>query len=417
MKNILLIEQSQMFGMVAKKKLAEAFDVPIYWARTYKDVTALIDEYGGDFSCALVDYNLPDAATGEVLDKLISVGITSFVFTSDVNEEIREMVWSKKVADYILKDDPNSLEYVISAMRQLEKNQQTLILVVDDSKTFRTIISELLYVQKYRVLNAADGQSALKILDNYPEIQLVITDYNMPKMDGYQLCQQIRTKYKQDKMAIIGISSAEDRSIGARFIKCGANDFIEKQSFLVEEFYSRVMDCLKTIELFSKLRDVSVRDYLTGLYNRRYLFEQGQQLFDETVKSNRSLACVLLDIDHFKSINDYFGHDMGDKALCGLGRLLCDKGHKEEVLARTGGEEFCILVPDLDTSGLVDRFESLRLAIENESMALLEDGSELHFTCSMGICTTRQENLDDMIKIADAKLYEAKEAGRNCIRF
>ncbi len=417
MKNILLIEQSQMFGMVAKKKLSEAFNVPIYWARTYKEVKDLLDEFGGDFSCALVDYNLPDAATGEVLDALISFGITSFVFTADVNDEIREMVWSKKVADYILKNDPNSLEYVIASMRQLEKNQQTLILIVDDSRTFRTNLSELLYVQKFRVLNAADGESALQILEKYPEIKLVITDYNMPKMDGYQLCQQIRTRYKADKMAIIGISSADDRSLGARFIKCGANDFIEKQSFLVEEFYSRIMDCLNTIELFSRLKEAAVRDYLTGLYNRRYLFEMGQQLFNEAKGSGRSLACVLLDIDYFKNINDYFGHDMGDKALCGLADLLREKLEKNEILARTGGEEFCILIPDLDTSGLVDLAEDLRLAIEKRSMALLEDGSELHFTCSMGICTTIQEDLDQMIKLADNKLYEAKEAGRNCIRF
>lgn len=403
--------------MVAKKKMGEAFDVPIYWARTYQEVKDLLEEHGGDFSCALVDYNLPDAETGEVLDKLISFGITSFVFTTDVNEEVREMVWSKKVADYILKDDPNSLEYVIRAMRQLEKNSQTLILIVDDSKTFRTLLSELLYVQKYRVINAADGESALQILDKYPEIKLVITDYNMPKMDGYQLCQQIRTKYKPDRMSIIGISSAEDRSIGARFIKCGANDFIEKQSFLVEEFYSRVMDCQKTIELFTQLREASLRDFLTGLYNRRYLFDQGQVLLEEAKSTGRSLACVLLDIDYFKSINDYFGHDMGDKALCSLAELLQKYQGANEILARTGGEEFCILTPDLNTSELVDRYESLRLAIENKSMGVLDDGSELHITCSMGMCTGIEEDLDQMMKIADKKLYEAKEAGRNCVRF
>ena len=78
-----------------------------------------------------------------------------------------------------------------------------------------------------------------------------------------------------------------------------------------------------------------------------YLFEMGQQLFNEAKGSGRSLACVLLDIDYFKNINDYFGHDMGDKALCGLADLLREKLEKNEILARTGGEEFCILIPDL----------------------------------------------------------------------
>jgi len=142
-----------------------------------------------------LDLNLPDAPNGEVIDLVIKRGVTSFVFTSNMSNSVREQVWSKKVADYILKDDPNSLDYIVKAIKRLDTNQDTLILIVDDSKFFRTQIAELLYVQQYRVITAKSGPEALKIILKHPEIKLVITDYNMPEMDGCQLCRNIRTDF------------------------------------------------------------------------------------------------------------------------------------------------------------------------------------------------------------------------------
>ena len=378
MENVLLVEDSAMFAKLVKKKIETVFDVPVYWARTLAEAEDLLEKANGRFSAALLDFNLPDAPNGEIIDKVLSYGISSFVFTSNMTEEVRETVWSKHVADYILKEDKNSLNYIVESMGKLDTNHEHLILIVDDSKTSRTILSELLYVRKYRVINASSGKDALGILEKYPETKLVITDYNMPEMDGFTLCRKIREKHKAEHMAIIGISSNDDRSTGARFIKSGANDFIVKQPFLVEEFYARINDCLETIDLFAKLRDAAINDYLTGLSNRRHFFDVGKTLFTNCVETGEPLSCTMLDIDHFKRVNDTYGHDVGDQALITFSRVLRENSSELEVVSRLGGEEFCILTPGIDLDGVIDRFEELREKIAETPMATLEDGTFLY---------------------------------------
>ncbi len=278
MKQILLAEDSFMFGKLTKKKIEAEFDLPVFWAKTLAETVRLLNAPDSNFSMALLDFYLPDAPHGEVIDEVVRKGISTLVFTSNMSNEVREEVWRKKVADYILKDDPNSLEYIIRAMHRLDKNCESLILVVDDSSTYRNIIAELLYIHKYRVVTAKSGSSALQILSKHPEIQMVITDFNMPEMDGCLLCQKIRQEHKHEDLAIIGISSENDRNIGARFIKNGANDFIVKQSPIVEEFYCRIHQCLDNIQMIQRSKEAAVKDFLTGLYNRRYFFSRGFHL-------------------------------------------------------------------------------------------------------------------------------------------
>jgi diguanylate cyclase (GGDEF)-like protein len=417
MKQILLVEDSLMFGKLTKSKIEKAFDAQVYWARNMAEALRLLELAQNSFSLALLDLNLPDAQHGEIVDIVVGRGITSIVFTANAENSVREFVWSKKVADYIIKEDPNSIEYLLSAMRQLQKNRDSLVLVVDDSSHSRTLISELLYVRQLRVINAVDGKTALEILDRYPEIQLVITDFSMPGMDGCTLCQRIRKKFKPDQLAVIGISSVDDAGIGARFIKSGANDFIIKHAFLVEEFYCRVNHCLETIELFSRIRENSIRDFLTGLYNRRHFFDAGNTLFQHTREEGDQLACALIDIDHFKKVNDTYGHDVGDGVIRALADLLCRYKGEDDIVARMGGEEFCILAPRLGATQVRKKFEKLLQKIRTTPIPYTEDAAPLYITASMGVCTVHGEGLEAMISVADEKLYAAKDSGRNCAVF
>lgn len=417
MKQILLVEDSSVFGKLTKKKIEQAFDVPVYLAKNLHEAEYLLERSKGNFSLALLDLNLPDAPDGEIIDVVVNKGITSFVFTSNVDDKVRDFVWSKKVADYIVKEDPNSIDYVVAAIRQLEKNRDSLVLVVDDSTMSRTMISELLYVRQLRVLNATSAEDALKILESYPDIQLVITDYSMPGMDGCRFCQKIREKFKPDQLAIIGISSVDDPTIGAKFIKSGANDFIVKHAFLVEEFYCRVNHCLETLSLFTLIREGSIRDFLTGLYNRRYFFDAGKKMFNDTLEAGENLTCALLDIDHFKKVNDTYGHDVGDKVIQGLAKLLKDNVADSDIVARIGGEEFCILAPAVEQSQIEKKFEKLQKKIRLNPISFKEGAEPLYITASMGVCMTRCQNLDFMVKKADEKLYTAKNNGRNSTVF
>ena len=413
MQKVLLVEDSLMFGRMTKNKIEKEFGIPVCWAKSYAETAKILKTENGNFSMALLDFNLPDAPVGEVIDLVIAEGISSLVFTANMAEEVRTEVWKKKVADYMIKEDPNSLDYVIEAMRQLERNKKSLVLVVDDSSTFRTAMSELLYIRKYRVLNAPDADTALEILDKYPEIELVITDYNMPGMDGCKLCQKIREKYKYDKLAIIGLSSEEDRSLGARFIKSGANDFIVKQTFLVEEFYSRVNRSLETVHLIKQIGEKSVRDVLTGLHNRRYFFDTGTELFNQCSESGTGMSCTMIDIDFFKKVNDSHGHNIGDEVIKKIAEIILDIAGDKDIVARIGGEEFCILSPDGNRVNCFTRMEMLRQMIESIPVAQLPDTSELFVTCSFGCCTSNAESLEAMLNNADNNLYKAKEGGRN----
>ncbi len=413
MRQILLVEDSTMFGRLTKKKLEAVFDVPVYWVKTLRETKELLDQANDNFSMALLDVNLPDAPNGEVIDEVIGRGISAFVFTSNITEDVRELVWSKKVADYILKDDPNSLDYIVTAMQRVVKNENSLILVVDDSPQFRTMLSELLYVQRYRVVTAKDANTALGILEHHQGIKLVITEYYLPDMDGWMFCQKIREIYKHDDLAIIGVASKGGKEVGARFIKSGANDFLLKESFMVEEFYCRVTQCVENIDLLKATKDIAVKDHLTGLYNRRYFFNAGRMLFSSSKRNQISLVCAMLDIDHFKSVNDTYGHDVGDIVIKKIADILPEKLRVTDIVARIGGEEFCILAVNVSVEGAQMKFEELRNRIEKTPILFNDDQESLQVTVSIGVCTEEHEDLEKLMKAADTLLYKAKEAGRN----
>jgi len=254
MHQILLVEDSMMFGRMAKKRLEKVFDVPVFWAKSLAETQKILTEENGNFSVALLDFNLPDAPQGEVIDLVVDHGISSIVFTTNMSDEVRGLIWEKKVADYIIKEDPNSLDYIVSAIRQFEMNQNTLVLVVDNSDSRRAFLSELLYVRQFRVLNASDSESALGILEQYPDVKLVLTDFETSDIDGRQFCQKIRGNHILEDLAIVGFVPCADRLSGIKFLKSGASDYVIKDPFLVEEFYSKINRALEMVNLYSLLR-------------------------------------------------------------------------------------------------------------------------------------------------------------------
>ena len=254
MHQILLVEDSMMFGRLAKKRLEKVFDVPVLWAQSLAETEKLLEAENGNFSVALLDVNLPDAPQGEVIDLVVNHGISSLVFTTNMSNEVRSMIWDKKVADYIIKEDPNSLDYIVSTIRQFEMNQNNLVLVVDESDNQRAYISELLYVRKFRVLNASDAETAFGILRQYPDIKLVIADFEMSGFDGCSFCQKIRENHTLEQMAVVGFTSSHTRLVGVKYIKSGASDYVITDPFIVEEFYFKINRALETVNLYGLLQ-------------------------------------------------------------------------------------------------------------------------------------------------------------------
>lgn len=412
MDNILIVEDSGFFGLMICNKLKADTAFKTTWVRNMADAMTAVDDPSNRFLAAILDFNLPDAPYGEVIDVVTARNIPVIVFTSDLSEEVRELVWSKNVADYALKDDPQSLEYIVNMLKRIEKNPTIKVMVVEDSTFFRKILTDLLKIHRYQVLNARNGLEALQILDQHPDIKLVITDYSMPEMDGFTLTTKIRERYTKNELAVIGISSEGRNLLAARFIKNGANDFLIKQSFLTEEFYCRITQNIESLEHIRMVRDAAVRDYLTGLNNRRYFFDAGRKLFASAVREHLTLTCAMLDIDHFKKVNDTHGHEIGDIALKHLSDILKTRARESDIVARLGGEEFGILAVNMSSDSVRSVFETLRRSIA-ESVIDIGNGCTLRLTVSIGVFTALAGSLDEMVNEADRLLYEAKYTGRN----
>jgi diguanylate cyclase (GGDEF)-like protein len=413
MPQLLIVEDSKLFGSILKNEIEEELPIKVNWAKDYAEAEKLLAQTDVHYFLSLLDLNLPDAPNGEVVDLVLSKNIPVIVFTSDLNNEARESIWAKNVVDYILKEGTQSIDYIVSLTHRIHKNKDIKVLVVDDTKFYRAIISQLLTVHQYIVLEAGDGVEALKIIKKNPGIELVLTDYNMPNMDGFELTKQLRSKFRRDDMAIIGLSDQVDPILSAQFIKYGANDFINKP-FLNEEFYCRVTQAVEGLEHLNRIKELSNKDFLTGLYNRRFFFEVGGNLMASSKRKQIKLAVALLDIDYFKKINDTYGHDAGDEVLRHLAQMLKTRFRDSDIVARIGGEEFCILLVNSDHVFVFDIFEKLRKSIEKTEVSV--NGHNIKFTASFGVCTRLTDSLETMIKQADILLYQAKEEGRNRVK-
>jgi len=276
---------------------------------------------GSGYLAALCDLNLPDAEHGEVIDLVVRAGIPAIALTAVFGDELRESILKKGVVDYVLKDSINAYGYVCDLIGRLSRNRAIEVLVVDDSLSIRALLKQSLEMYGLRVHIARDGEEGLAVLHAHPGIRVMLVDYYMPGMDGFQLTIEARKTHGKDRLAIIGLSGSDDPMFSARFLKNGANDFIHKP-FHYEEAICRVNQNLDVLELIEVAQNAANRDFLTGLYNRRYFFHEGRDRFEAARAAGQPVATAMLDIDHFKQVNDQHGHDCGDLALKAVAQLL-----------------------------------------------------------------------------------------------
>ncbi|GAA5215352.1 diguanylate cyclase [Corallincola platygyrae] len=410
MERILVVEDSPMVLKIIRHLISQGLDVEVV---TRTDLAGCGEELAesGEFFAAVVDLNLPDATNGEVVEFVLDHGIPTIVLTGSYDDERRERLLNMGVVDYVVKESRHSYEYVVKLLKRLQKNRHIKVLIADDSGTTRRFIRGLLEQHLYQVIEAGHGKEAIAQLAKHPDTSILITDYAMPEMDGFELVKHVRNEKDKHELVIIGLSSTESGALSAKFIKNGANDFLKKP-FFHEEFHCRLMHNLEEMELIQAIQDAANRDYLTQLYNRRYLFNEGCQLHEQAVSKGQQLALVMLDIDHFKQLNDTYGHEAGDEVLRQLaGKML--QSFPRFLCARMGGEEFCILMPGLTNDQANQLVEGFRLMVSQQPFMYGE--TELPVTFSAGVTNHIGEDLDSMYQGVDEYLYRAKEAGRNFV--
>lgn len=297
----------------------------------------------------------------------------------------------------------------------------TSALIIDDSETVREKIIKTLesYDLFSRYYEAEDGLEGFKKLLSAP-IDIVLCDLEMPRIDGFKFLGMMKSRSEYQDIPVIMLTGMNDRETKIKGLEQGASDYITKP-FDPEELVARVKIHLKIKRLQDELKrsnelllELSNTDHLTGLFNRRYLMDALEKELQRNHRKGGHLSLIILDIDHFKSVNDTFGHLQGDVVLQKVAVHLQKELRSYDVAARYGGEEFVAILPDATLKEAEFVAQRIRIAIEGAKFS--GDLSKLAITVSLGVATYPSENynsVDTFIKAADDALYKAKASGRN----
>lgn len=403
-----------MFSAVLGHRFETELNLSVKCCSSLKVLREELSQEGHGYSIAVVDLNLPDSPYGEALDCTIEYNIPTIVFTATFDLNTRARILERNVIDYVLKDNEFALDNLVATVRRAIMNRKTRVLVVDDVPSARQVLVDLLKAQQYMVVEANSGLEALAALEAFGDIELVVTDHHMPDMSGYELTRRIRHRFGSDKMRVIGVSSSNDRMLSASFLKAGASDFVYRP-FVAEELQCRIANNVETLTQMKQLRAAAACDYLTGLYNRRYFYDNGPKLVNECLRLKMSSAVAILDIDHFKRLNDTYGHEIGDKVLKAVAdRLQTIFEGSDNLLSRLGGEEFAILFPQMDSLAATKLCDEIRSDISR--LRVTADDEELSVTVSVGVAEIAgYETFENYLNAADQFLYMAKHKGRNLV--
>lgn len=297
-----------------------------------------------------------------------------------------------------------------SAMH-IDDSKPLSVLAVDDDPALLRLIAKTASNAGYHVVTAGDGQEALDLIrTDCPD--LIITDWDMPRLDGLQLCRKLREQKLAQYVFVLLLTAktcSEDMVAG---LNAGADDFLSKP---VEPtvLLARLKAGSRTVAMERRLRNIARLDPLTSLANRRTFHEGLCREWDRSLRYGRPLACVMVDLDFFKAVNDEHGHAAGDAVLQGVSRVLEDHRRSSDVLARYGGEEFCVLLTETDEDGAAVWAERAREAIVKASFSVA--GQDLHITGSLGVAARLPDTPtpEALVALSDEALGVAKQSGRN----
>ena len=307
------------------------------------------------------------------------------------------------------------------------------ILVVDDAPEIRLILKKVLEKQGHTVTTACDGEEAWALFSETRAFQVVISDWMMPKLDGLGLCKRIRQESYSKYTYIILLTGMSGKTNLISGIAAGADDFSTKPINSEElevrlRSAKRILDLEKTLakqnealeQANNKLHNMATTDGLTGLYNRRAFQENLEESLLFSRRANQMLSLLMIDVDFFKPFNDTYGHLKGDTALKTVASVLKKSSRNSDFVARFGGEEFSVILPNTDKQGAMYCAEELRRAIEENSRP------DRDVTVSIGVTTMKYQQakgeqasevptevITKILNEADQALYSAKETGRN----
>ena len=292
------------------------------------------------------------------------------------------------------------------------------VLIADDSEVVRAVVRAGLEHEGYRVIEEVDGRAALEHCRHDPP-DTVLLDIEMPELDGYQVLSALKGDDELKDIPVVFLTGRSDVADVVAGLRAGAHDYLRKP-FENIELLARVGSAVHVKRLQDQLRQrnadldrMSRTDALTGLHNRRHLDEELLRQRSIASRHRDPLSVMILDIDHFKRINDSYGHPVGDRVLRAFADLLRAELRVADVAGRWGGEEFLIIMPRTDIDGAFEVGERLRRATAAKAVPVGD--LSVSVTVSGGCAVSMGQPTDALLRLADACLYQAKASGRDKI--
>jgi diguanylate cyclase (GGDEF)-like protein len=304
-----------------------------------------------------------------------------------------------------------------AAQGQAEGQRQAILLIVDDNPDNIQLAARALKDEGYRLSYAESGGEMLEKC-RAGNFDLLLLDVMMPEMDGYEACRRVKEIPGYEMVPVIFLTAKADKSSVIEGFDAGGVDYIMKP-FYGQELRMRVRTHLALKQYRDRLDSLNqelyhraTEDALTGMYNRRMMSDYLDYEINRAVRTGGTLAVLLADIDHFKAVNDTHGHDCGDAVLQQIASVLRGNLRDQDIVARWGGEEFLVLLPDTDAAGALTVAEHLRSRVETRSLSC--GGAALSITMTFGAAEySPEKERTQLVKEADLALYQGKRQGRN----
>jgi two-component system, cell cycle response regulator len=301
-----------------------------------------------------------------------------------------------------------------------EKDFKKKILIAEDDPVSRRLLEVFLARWGYQVVVAASGTEALDLLEQIDAPRLAVLDWMMPGLEGIQVCRKIRERKDRPYIYILLLSARTQKEDLLLGLQSGADDYLTKP-FDAQELRARLHVGQRILQLQDSLMVASAEllfrathDSLTGIANRDVILDSLRREHSRQVREGGSFGIVLLDVDHFKSVNDTYGHLCGDAVLQEVVRRVNSTVRSYDTVGRYGGEEFLIVAPSSGVEGILRLSERIRVAIEAKPIAT--DAGDISVTVSLGLAVSSEAAPLDpkmMLSTADEALYRAKAEGRN----
>lgn len=289
------------------------------------------------------------------------------------------------------------------------------VLIAEDDAASRRLLEASLHKWGYDVLTTRDGREALEVFQNPEAPSLVISDWMMPDMDGLGLCRKIREMERSGYVYFIILTAEGTKEDVIKGLEAGADDYLLKP-FDQQELKYRIGIGKRIVKLEHRIMLLATTDPLTGVLNRRAFMERMEEELHRSHRENASLSLTLADIDHFKMINDRYGHQAGDLVLERFTEQLSKSSRPYDFVGRYGGEEFVICLSGVDALQGRLTAERMRERVEEMKIILPDSSQSIQITASFGVASLSRgskESLDSLIKRADDAMYRAKREGRN----